>query len=25
MSALLVCCVASYLYFLWAKPHNEGP
>ena len=24
MSTLLVCCVASYLYFLWAKPHNEG-
>jgi hypothetical protein len=20
----LACCVASYVYFLWAKPHNQG-
>ena len=24
MSVLLVCGVASYAYFLWAKPHNQG-
>ena len=20
----LACCMASYAYFLWAKPHNQG-
>ncbi len=24
VSVFLACCVASYAYFLWAKPHNQG-
>ena len=24
VSVFLACCVTSYAYFLWAKPHNQG-
>ena len=25
LAAFLACCVLSYLYFLWAAPHNHSP